>query len=421
MQDPASHTGAAGTVPARRRVLAAAALTGVPWLLPRRVRAQGRPPQPLRIGLSGPYTGGSAPMGLSMRNGVRLAVRELNAMGGLLGRPVELVERDDQASPEVGGRIATELTQTERVVATVGIVNTGVGLTSIDTYQKARVPLLIAVSTGTVLTRRFAPPAAPENFIFRVAPTIENEARVLSEELLRRDWRTVALMADATPYGEAGKNDLEKALAARQIRLTGVERFAIGTQDMRAPLTRLRAARPQALLVWGIGPEMAAIARDRLALGWNVPLLGGWTFSMANFLDGAGPAGEGALMTQTFIQEGGLSNKNAFILSYAQLSGEQRMASPMSAAQGYDAMLLLAAAIRQANGTDGNAIRIALETLRQPVQGVITLHQQPFTPQDHDAISANMLMVGVVRNRRVTYAYAEDARRGIVGRSKEAR
>lgn len=409
-----------GALGSRRNVLRALALgCAVKAVAP--ARAQPRLSAPVRIGLSGPYTGGSAPMGLSMRNGARLAVSELNFTGGLFGAPIELVERDDQASPEAGARVAAELIERERVAATVGIINTGVGLVSIDQYQKARVPLMIAVSTGTVLTRKFAPPNASENFIFRVAPTIENEARVLAAELLRRDWRSVALMADATPYGEAGKKDLERELATSGIRLTGIERFAIGSTDTRAALERLRAARPAALLVWGIGPELAVIARDRLRIGWDVPLLGGWTFSMANFIDGAGPAGEGALMTQTFIQEGGLSVKNAFILAYSQQTGEQRIASPMSAAQGYDAVLLLVAAIRQAGTLDGNAIRIALETLRQPVQGVITLHEQPFTPQDHDAISANMLMLGVVRNGRVTYAYADDARRGMVSRRKESR
>lgn len=400
--------------PPRRRWLAAAAtLPLLPWTA---ASAQGA--APLKIGLSGPYTGGSAPMGLSMRNGARLAVAELNMIGGVLGRPIELVERDDQASPEVGARVAEELIGKEKVVATVGIINTGVGLASIDLYQKARVPLMIAVSTGTVLTRKFAPPAAAENYVFRVSPTIELEARVLAEELGRRGVTDVAILADATPYGEAGKSDLEKALAARGVRITGIERFPIGATNLREPLQRLRAGRPQALLVWGIGPEMAAIARDRLAIGWNVPLLGGWTFSMANFIDGAGAAGEGALMTQTFIQEGGLSSKNAFLLAYHNKTGEKRIASPMSAAQGYDGMLLVAAAIRQARSTEGPAIRAALENLGGLVQGAVTTYERPFTARDHEAITRNMLVVGVVRGGRVTYAYAEDAQRGMLIRTK---
>ncbi len=402
----------------RRRLLRMLSGAAAVAALPGAVRAQSS--AKLRIGLTGPYTGGSAPMGLSMRNGVRMAAAELNLIGGVLGRQIELVERDDQASPEVGKRIAEELTGADKVVATVGVINTGVGLASIKLYQKARIPLMISVSTGTVLTRKFAPPAAAENYIFRVSPTIELEARVLAEELGRRGITEVAIMADATPYGEAGKTDLERALTARGIRITGIERFPIGATNLREPLQRLRGGRGQALLVWGIGPEMAVIARDRVAIGWNVPLLGGWTFSMANFIDNAGAAGEGALMTQTFIQEGGLSTKNGFLLAYTAQSGEKRIASPMSAAQGYDGMLLLAAAIRQAGSTDGPAIRAALENLASFVQGAVTTYQRPFTPQDHEAITVNMLMVGVVRAGRVTFARAEDAQRGMLVRTKAA-
>ncbi|MFM7760912.1 MAG: ABC transporter substrate-binding protein [Burkholderiaceae bacterium] len=141
--------------------------------------------QSIRIGLSGPLSGGSSPMGESMRNGIRLAVQEINAIGGIHGRTIELIERDDQANNELGAKIANELTRM-KVAASIGIVNTGVGLASIDIYQQARIPLMIAVSTGPVLTRRYAPPAAPANYVFRVSPTLDLEARMLAADLKKK-------------------------------------------------------------------------------------------------------------------------------------------------------------------------------------------------------------------------------------------
>src|SRR5690606_157189 len=124
----------------------------------------------LKIGVSGPFTGGSAPMGNSMRLGIRMAVEEINEyVGGVLGRRIGLNGRDDEASPRKGAEIAQEQIQREEVVATVGIVYTGVGLASSDLYQKARVPLLVAVSTGSELTTRHAPTAERKGFIFRVS------------------------------------------------------------------------------------------------------------------------------------------------------------------------------------------------------------------------------------------------------------
>ena len=84
----------------------------------------------IKIGLSGPFTGGSSSMGVSMRDGVKLAVSEINAAGGVMGRPLEVVERDDEAKNELGVQIAQELINKENVVATVGYINTGVALAS---------------------------------------------------------------------------------------------------------------------------------------------------------------------------------------------------------------------------------------------------------------------------------------------------
>lgn len=358
-------------------------------------------------------------MGDSMRNGVRLAVEELNFVGGVLGRKIELIERDDKADPDTGRKIAEELVSRERVFATIGIVNTGVGLASIDVYQAARIPLVVAVSTGTALTRKFAPPASQENYIFRVAPTLDLEAEVLARDIAKRGWKRIGLLADATAYGEAGVAAVRGAATTNGQDLVAVERFKIGDVDMTAQLRSCRSAGAQALVLWGIGPELAAIARGRSGMGWNVPILGGWTLSMANYIDNAGSAGEGSLVTQTFIQQAGAPERNSFLLAYERAFKSSRIPSPMSAAQGYDATLILATAIGEADSVQGPRVRAALESLRRPVRGVITIYNQPFTPKDHDAISANMIVIGKVSKGRVTYAYEEDARRFMLQRRKE--
>ena len=155
-------------------ILACAAFAGISSS-----HAKDPEPETIKIGVSGPFTGGSAPMGESMRGGIRLAIQEINGfVGGFQGRKFELIERDDEAKPDVGARIAQEFVQ-KKVVAAIGIVNTGVGLSSIDYYQKAKIPLMIAVSTGTTLTKKFAPPAAPENYIFRSSPTLVYQRRLV--------------------------------------------------------------------------------------------------------------------------------------------------------------------------------------------------------------------------------------------------
>ncbi len=373
--------------------------------------------EPIRIGLSGPFSGGSSPMGESMRNGVRLAVQEINAIGGIHGRPIELLERDDQASNEIGARIADQLTAA-KVVATIGIVNTGVGLASIDAYQKARIPLIVAVSTGPALTRKYAPPASPANFIFRVSPTLDLEARMIADDLKRRGLLRVALMADSTAYGDSGATAFGQAARQAGLDIVSVHRFRIGETKMEGALQQARAAGAQAVIGWGIGPELAAIARGIAAMRWKAPLLGSWTLSMSNFIEAAGAAGEGALMPQTFIQDAGSTAKNSFLLAYRRHFKTDLIPSPMSAAQGYDGMHLLALALRQAKSTDGDTLRRALENLDSRYQGAVTSYEKPFSAQDHDAITANMMVIGTVSGGRIDYAYREDQQRSGLLRTK---
>lgn len=372
---------------------------------------------PIRIGVSGPFSGGSSPMGESMLNGIRLAVEEMNGIGGVNGRKIELIERDDEAKNDVGARIAQDFTR-ERVVAAIGIVNTGVGLASIDAYQQAKIPLMVAVSTGTALTRKYAPPAAPENYIFRISPTLDMEAKVLVADLKRKGMNRVAILADRTAYGDAGLKAFVEQSKSAGIEVSAEDRFQIGDQDMNAQVRRAKTSGAQALVVWGIGPELAAIARNKESLGWKAPMLGSWTFSMRNFIDMSGRAGEGALMPQTFIQDMGSTSKNSFLLAYKRAFKTDAIPSPMSAAQGYDGMHLLYLAIRQANSTDGPKIREALENLKSRYQGVITNYNKPFSKEDHDAITQNMLMIGVVNAGRVDYAYGDDQKRGALIRMK---
>ncbi|GAA4011289.1 ABC transporter substrate-binding protein [Actimicrobium antarcticum] len=380
-------------------------------------RAQIGPSPTIRIGVSGPFSGGSGPLGESMRNGIRLAVDEINNIGGINGQKFELIERDDEARVDLGAKIADELVR-QRVTATIGIANTGVGLASIDAYQKAAIPLLIAVSTGTTLTKKYAPPATPANYIFRISPTLDLEARALVMELKRRKLTAVSWLADATAYGDAGTAAFTQESLSGGITLSSHERFKVGDTDMSAQVGRAMQSGSQALVVWGIGPELAVIARNREALKWKAPMMGSWTFSSRNFIDGAGKAGEGVLMPQTFIQDLGSSSKNSFLLAYKRMFKTDLIASPMSAAQGYDGMHLLYRAIRQANSGDGSKIRAAMENLETRYQGVITSYSHPFTALDHDAITLNMLWIGKIAGGRIDYADSEDQRRGAVLRFK---
>jgi branched-chain amino acid transport system substrate-binding protein len=370
---------------------------------------------PIKIGVSGPYTGGSSSMGVSMRDGVRLAADEINKNGGVLGRQIVLIERDDEAKNERGVQIAQELINKEQVAAAVGYINTGVALASQRFFQDAKIPVFNNVATGSVITHQFKSPEYPDNYVFRNAAHDSIQAPMIVEEAItKRGYTKVAILADSTNYGQLGREDLETALGKKNIKAVAVEKFNIKDVDMTAQLLKAKTAGAQAVLTYGIGPELAQVANGMAKLGWKVPIIGSWTLSMANYIDNAGPNGEGARMPQTFIQDPNTPKRKAFIDAYlAKFKPKNdRIDSPVSAAQGYDSIYLLAAAIKQAGSTDGVKVREALEALKTPVEGVVMTYDKPFTHDDHDTIkSAASVMIGEVKNGRVVYAYPQDAKR----------
>jgi branched-chain amino acid transport system substrate-binding protein len=371
--------------------------------------ATARAAEPIRIGVIGPFTGGSAAMGVSMLQGIKIAADAINEAGGILGRRLVLVERNDQANNDFGAQIAKDLTENQLVDAAVGLVNTGVALAALPYFQEARTPLVLSVTTGSLLTRQFAPPEYAEIYIFRVSASTTVEVVKIVEIAMARGYQKIAIFADTTGYGQVGRHDLIKALAARGITPVSNEKFNIGDTDMTEQLTRAREADADVILTYGIGPELAAIANSRAKLGWEVPMIGSWTLSMSNFIDVAGPNGVGVIMPQTFIEDGGTEEQAVFIRNFHATYKTTRMDSPPSAAQGHDSLDLLAAAIKQAGTPDGPKVRAALDDLQETVEGVVQVYRHPFDPANHEAVSAANVVYGIVKDGRVVRLRSEQS------------
>lgn len=376
--------------------------------------------EPIRIAVTGPFSGSSSPMGLSMLAGVRIAADEINFGGGILGRNIELLERDDKADPETGKKVVQELIQKDKVVAGLGFINTGVALTAQRLYQEARIPVINNVATGAKITGQFQPPEFPENYVFRNAASDHIQSvMIVRDAVERRRFTKIAIFHDTTAYGEQGKDLLNEQLTLQNIKPVAIESFKLGVADLSIALKRARDAGAEVILTYAIGPELAAIANGKAKMGWNVPMIGSWPLSLPNFIDAAGKNAEGAHMPQSFIEEAYNSRRNSFVTAYLRANQVKSIPSGVSAAQGYDSLYLLIGAMIQAGVTDGPKVRQALENLKKPVFGVITTYDPPFTPTDHEAISENMVVMGEIKNGRIVHAYREDERRSLMVQKKQ--
>ncbi|MFC3109038.1 ABC transporter substrate-binding protein [Undibacterium arcticum] len=377
---------------------------------------------PIKIGVIGPVTGKSSEdMGQSIVGGARVFLADINQMGGILGRRVELVERDDQAKPEVGVAMAKEMVEQEKVVAVVGFGNTGVALPSAKVFQDAKIPLIVTGATGATLTKSFMPPAYPVSYVFRTSASDALQPIVILNDVIdRRKIDKIALLHDESPYGQFGKQSMLTELERRKLKPVLVESFKVGDQDMTAQLLRAKESGAQAIVMYCLGPDAAMVVKSAEKLKLKLPLVGPWTLSQQTFIDKSGQGAEGARTAVTFIENELSSVSNQFSLVYRKINNVNRIPSAVAAAQTYDALRLVALAMFQANSTEGPKVQAALENLRQHTTStVVSRYYLPFSPSDHEAIALNMVVMGEIRNGKVVYAYKEDASRGSIARTKK--
>ena len=369
-------------------------------------------------------------MGASMRDGAMLAVTEINAVGGVdvngHKMPFEVIERDDEAKNERGALIGQELASMKDLSGVIGSVNTGVVLAGDKYLQEKGITKIITPAAGSASMTQWSKAGVPELSIFRFAADDGIQSAMVVEDAIKRHFTKVAIFHDSTNYGVSGRDDLMNQIKTQgnKLQVVATEKFNIGDKDMTAQLLRAKAGGAQAILIWGIGPEMAAVSNGMAKIGMKVPLIGGWTLCMSNYIDNAGKNGDGTLMPQTFIEDPITPKAKAFIEAYHNAYHVTRIPSPVSAAQGYDAVYIFAAAVKQAKSTDTHKIKAALEDLREPVRGVIATWNHPYSKwnpadeQTHEAFRRAQVVMGVIKDGRVEFANESDRKQFIENAAK---
>lgn len=384
----------------------------------------------IKIAITGPFSGGSAPMGTSMRDGAKLAIAEINAAGGISiagkNKKIEIIERDDEGKNERGALIGQELASMDDLSGVIGTVNTGVVLAGDKHLQEKGITKIITPAAGSASMTQWSKAGVKDLSIFRFAAHDGIQSAMVVEEAINQKFTKVAILHDSTNYGASGQGDLVDQIKKQgnKLEVVATEKFNIGDKDMTSQLLSAKSKGAQAILIWGIGPELAAVSNGMAKLGMKMPLIGGWTLSMSNYIDNAGKNSDGTLMPQTFIEEAITPRAKSFIEGYHKTYNVTRIPSPVSAAQGYDAVYIFAAAVKQAQSDDTHKIKDALEDLRAPVKGVIGIWNHPFskwdpaTEQTHEAFRREDAVMGKIQDGRVVFANEADRKRLIKNASQ---
>ena len=248
----------------RRLALGACLLLGLPLADPARAA------EPIRIGLVTALSGQSAKSGEAISRGIGLAIDEINAGGGVLGRPLELVARDDEANPSKGVLAARELIQRVGVVALVGGLDTPVSMALVPIANQMKVPFLGPWAAGTGITRN----GAADNYAFRVSAVdaLVDEALV-AYAVKTHGAKKPGMILVNNAWGESNQQGLTAALKSAGLPAAGIEKYEAADLDMVPQLTRLREAGADTLfLVGNVGPS-AQVVKSLDRMGWSVPVV----------------------------------------------------------------------------------------------------------------------------------------------------
>ena len=346
--------------------------------------------QTIKIGLVTALSGQSARAGEAITRGLAIAIEEINAKGGVLGRQLELVRRDDEATPAKGVIAARELLFKEKVAVLFGGLDTPVSLAIVPIMNQEKVPFMGPWAAGTPITRNGADP----NFVFRVSAVDE----IVNRAMLQYSQKTFnakncGMILVNNPWGESNEKGLTAALAAKGMKPAGVEKFDGNDVDVVPQLTRLKAAGADCLfLVGNVGPS-AQVVKSLDRMGWKPPIVSHWGPAGGRFTELAGPSAKDVHFIQTYSFFGkqspvGEKVLKALMAKYPDVKGAGDVTPAVGVANAYDGMMLTAMAIQNAGSIDGPKIREGFYRIGR-YEGLIKTYDKPFTPGNHDAVNEN--------------------------------
>lgn len=347
--------------------------------------------EPIKIGLITALSGQSARAGEAITRGLSVAIDEINAKGGLLGgRKLQLVRRDDEATPAKGVIAARELIFKEKVAVLFGGLDTPVSLAIVPLVNQEKIPFMGPWAAGTAITKNGANP----NFVFRVS-AVDEIVNVAMLQYARKSFLTLSpgMILVNNPWGESNEKGLRAALADKGVKAAGFEKFEANDVDVVPQLTRLRAAGADTLfLVGNVGPS-AQVVKSLDRMGWKVPVVSHWGPAGGRFSELAGPNASNVHFVQTYSFFGdqspvGRRVLKALMTKYSDIKGPGDVTPAVGVANAYDGMHLAALAIRNAKSTSGTAIRDGFYAIDR-YEGLIKVYEKPFNAQKHDALGEN--------------------------------
>lgn len=332
---------------------------------------------PYVVGAIFTTTGDNAPLGVPERDTVQMLVDQINKKGGVDGHPIKVEIFDDAGNPQQAAQACRTLLDNKNVVAIIGPTLTGPSLAINQMCQAAKMPLVSCAASIKIVD-------PVKSYVFKTAEADSLVVARLLDYLKKKKIKSVGFISDSNAFGASGRDQWLRLSRNAGIKTVALESFNTSDTSMTSQLTKIRAAKPDAVVCWGTNPGPAVVAKDMKRLGMKQPLLMSHGVANATFIKLAGSSAEGViiaagkLLVANSISSNDIQKKT--LLQFAN-SYQNKYKKPANPFGGYahDALMLVVNALDKV-GPNKAKIRSTIEKNKKYV-GVSGIFG--FSPKDH--------------------------------------
>ena len=309
---------------------------------------------PIKIGVITDETGRAAFYAQPVTEGVKLAAKEINAKGGILGRQIELVIEDDGGKPDVSATKARKLVDAG-VVAFISNSSSPATQQAETVSLETKTPHITPANSGETLATELKNP-----YFFQLGPLASTQIKTLMSYTRAKKFKKVAVVGDNSGLSKIIADVFEKSLKGNGIEVAVAEIIPMGSRTAVPQMQKVRAAEPEAIFQAGIvGPQMAQFFQAYHQLGMKQPILASFNLSIPSYLKVAKDMMEGVAFIDAYDPE--KPKTKEFISLYKKEHGEEPFSLP---GYGYDGLHFIADAIVRAGSTDKEKIRAAMASTK---------------------------------------------------------
>lgn len=326
--------------------------------------------KPIKIGMVNPLSGNAATYGLSTKNGLELALEEINKKGGVNGRPLQLVFEDDAGDPKQAASATQKLVDQPDIVALQGSALSSNTLAMAPIVERAKIPHLVVSSSSPKLT-------GINPYFFRMAVQDDQVGGLIGELVVKvLKAKKVAIMYPNNDYGKGLSASIENKVKELGGTVLANIPYLATDKDFQAQLTEIKAKNPEAVALAGTYTDSALITKQAREMGITVPMAGGTGPNSPKFIEIAGKAAEGFVFLGVFLPDNPDPKVQDFVQKYKSKFG---LEPDQFAALAYDQMYVIADALKRVEGgkvTRENLTKALRSTNYQGITGKVTFNEK---------------------------------------------